>query len=167
MNPLLTDAGLQALARQLGAVLVKRGWKLATAESCTGGWIAKVVTDIPGSSAWFDCGFVTYSNTAKQRMLGVAAELLMQHGAVSANTVAAMATAATSCSGAQVAVAVSGVAGPDGGSVAKPVGTVWFAFVAPGYSVVSEREHFVGDREAVRRAAVHHAMQRLNDLLGS
>ncbi|MFO1435122.1 MAG: nicotinamide-nucleotide amidase [Gammaproteobacteria bacterium] len=161
----MTDAVLQELAQQLGNALIKRKLKLVTAESCTGGWISKVVTDIPGSSAWFDSGYITYSNAAKQKMLDVDAKLLMQYGAVSANTVEAMATAAVGRSGAQIAVAVSGVAGPDGGSVDKPVGTVWFAFAAPGYGVISEREHFVGDREAVRRAAVRHALQRLHDLV--
>lgn len=161
-----TDADLQGLAQRLGERLLQSGLMLACAESCTGGWIAKVLTDIPGSSRWFDRGFVTYSNSAKVDQLGVAAETLLRFGAVSAETVSAMASGAIAHSHAQLAVSVSGVAGPDGGTVDKPVGTVWFGFVVPGIAASTEREHFNGDREAVRRRAVRHALQRLLDRLG-
>lgn len=160
------DLALRSLAERLGERLRERDWMLATAESCTGGWIGKVVTDIPGSSRWYDRGFVTYSNAAKVDQLGVPPEILLQHGAVSAETVRAMASGAIAHSRAQVAVSVSGVAGPDGGSIEKPVGTVWFGYVVPGFAAHAEREHFVGDRDAVRRRAVRHALMRLIDQLG-
>jgi nicotinamide-nucleotide amidase len=161
-----TDADLQGLAQRLGERLLASGWMLVCAESCTGGWIAKVLTDIPGSSRWFDRGFVTYSNSAKVDQLGVAAETLLRFGAVSGETVSAMAVGAIAHSHAQVAVSVSGVAGPDGGTIDKPVGLVWFGVVVPGAAVCTEREHFSGDREAVRRRAVRHALLRLLDQLG-
>ncbi|MBK1630750.1 damage-inducible protein CinA [Thiohalocapsa halophila] len=155
---------LNALAAQLGRRLADAGLMLATAESCTGGWIAKCVTDIAGSSAWLDRGFVTYSNAAKQDMLGVAAATLAEHGAVSEPVVRAMAAGAVAHSAAQVAVAVSGVAGPDGGSADKPVGTVCFGFALPD-GVSTETLHFDGDRDAVRRQSVAHALTRLIGLL--
>ena len=152
--------------RLLADLLLKNRRLLATAESCTGGMIAAACTDLAGSSAWFDRGFVTYSNEAKTQMLGVTASLITQHGAVSEEVVRAMVQGAIAHSRAQVAVAVTGVAGPTGGSVAKPVGTVWFGFATPA-GVVAEIQRFAGDREAVRAATVQHALQRLLALLSS
>lgn len=145
-------------------LLLKKGWMLATAESCTGGMISAACTDLAGSSAWFERGFVTYSNEAKIELLGVDAALITQHGAVSEEVARAMASGALSRSLAQVSVAVTGVAGPTGGSAAKPVGTVWFGFALPG-RLVSEVRRFDGDRAAVRSATVQHALQRLLQLL--
>lgn len=151
----------------LADLLQKKGWMLATAESCTGGMIAAACTDLAGSSNWFERGFVTYSNDAKTEMLGVDAALIKQHGAVSEAIVRAMASGALNHSEAQVAVAVTGVAGPTGGSFEKPVGTVWFGFALPGLSgpVVSEVCQLDGDRAAVRMATVQHALRRLAALL--
>jgi len=159
------DDDLTPLAEALGAALTTRGWLLATAESCTGGWIAKAVTDIAGSSGWLDRGFVTYSNAAKQDMLGVRAATLEAHGAVSEPVVAEMAKGALAHSRAQAAVAVSGVAGPGGGSVGKPVGTVCFAW-AIGGGVETATVHFAGGRDAVRRSSVAHALRGLIERLG-
>ena len=150
----------------LADLLLNKGWLLATAESCTGGLISAACTDLAGSSNWFERGFVTYSNEAKTDMLGVAAALLTAHGAVSEEVARAMAQGAIQHSRARVAVAVTGVAGPTGGSRAKPVGTVWFGFMVDG-QVSSERQHFDGDRAAVRSATVHHALQRLVQLLAN
>jgi nicotinamide-nucleotide amidase len=155
-----SDAALAALARGVGAALTARGWHAAAAESCTGGWIAKVLTDVPGASQWFTTGYVTYANEAKSRDLGVRAQLLATHGAVSEPVVAAMATAARERAQVDVAVAVSGIAGPDGGSPDKPVGTVWFAWAYPE-GLASETRRFPGDRDAVRRFAVAHALEGL------
>ena len=149
---------------QIANLLVKNQLKLASAESCTGGMIAAACTDLAGSSAWFERGFVTYSNEAKTQMLSVDAALITQHGAVSEAVARAMAQGVVSHSQAQVAVAVTGVAGPTGGSAAKPVGTVWFGFVTPA-GVVTEMQHFAGDRAAVRTATVEHAFERLLALL--
>lgn len=145
-------------------LLLKKGWMLATAESCTGGMISAVCTDLAGSSTWFERGFVTYSNEAKNELLGVDAALIAVHGAVSEEVARAMASGALGHSRAQVSVAVTGVAGPTGGSAAKPVGTVWFGFALPGW-LVSEVRRFDGDRAAVRSATVQHALQRLLQLL--
>jgi nicotinamide-nucleotide amidase len=144
--------------------LQKRGWMLATAESCTGGLIAATCTDLAGSSAWFERGLVTYSNAAKTELLGVDPALIAQHGAVSDAVVRAMVQGALKHAHAQVAVAVTGVAGPGGGSADKPVGTVWFGFALPG-QVLTERRHFAGDRAQVRSATVQHALVRLTQLL--
>ena len=133
---------------------------LTCAESCTGGWIAKVLTDRPGSSNWFDRGFVTYTNRAKQEMLGVSSETLAIHGAVSRETVLEMAHGALANSAAGYAVAVSGIAGPGGGSEEKPVGTVWIAWVCDGFADAT-CEHFQGDRESVRLASVEAALAGL------
>lgn len=133
---------------------------MVTAESCTGGQIAGACTDLAGSSGWFECGFVTYSNEAKTAMLGVDAALIARHGAVSEPVARAMAQGALARSRAQVSVAVTGIAGPTGGSVAKPVGTVWFGWCVLG-QVTSETRRFDGDRAAVRTATVRHALQRL------
>lgn len=156
----ITDRDLAVLAERLGAALRARGWTLATAESCTGGWIAKAVTDIPGSSEWFVAGYVVYSNDAKVRMLGVPSETIAEHGAVSEPVVVALAEHARRDSGAQLAVAVSGVAGPGGGTPAKPVGTVWFAWSGPD-GTRAERRRFDGDRESVRRQSVAVALREL------
>ena len=180
---------VQALATQLLA----RGWMLATAESCTGGLIAAACTDLAGSSTWFERGFVTYSNAAKAQMLGVDAALIAQHGAVSEPVARAMAKGALQHAHAQVALAVTGVAGPGGGSADKPVGTVWFAWALPAQTpgtpasdasagsgadfagqakapppdtmLHSEVMHFAGDRAAVRQATLHHSLRRLLELL--
>ncbi len=153
-----------ALCGLLADVLVKKQWQLATAESCTGGLIAAACTDLAGSSDWFERGFVTYSNAAKTELLGVAPELIEHHGAVSEAVVRAMAAGALARSQAQVAVAVTGIAGPGGGSAAKPVGTVWLSWATPA-GITSEVQHFGGDRAAVRTATVHHALTRLVTLL--
>ena len=150
-------------------LLIKNDWFLATAESCTGGLIAAACTDLAGSSSWFERGFVTYSNAAKTEALGVDAKLITAEGAVSEPVVRAMARGALQHSHAQVAVAVTGVAGPTGGSAAKPVGTVWFGFAlgpSPG-QLVSELQLFEGDRAAVRQATLRHALQRLSELMAS
>ena len=151
---------------QIANLLLNNQLSLATAESCTGGMIAAACTDLAGSSAWFERGFVTYSNEAKTQMLGVDTALIARHGAVSEEVVRAMVQGAIAHSRAQVAVAVTGVAGPSGGSAAKPVGTVWFGFATPA-GVVTEVKHFDGDRAAVRSATVAHALARLVNLLGS
>jgi nicotinamide-nucleotide amidase len=150
----------------LADLLLKNKLVLATAESCTGGMIAAACTDLAGSSAWFERGFVTYSNEAKTELLGVPANLIQAHGAVSEPVVHAMVQGAITHSRAQVAVAVTGVAGPTGGSKEKPVGTVWFGFATPA-GVVTEMQRFEGDRAAVRSATVQHALGRLVDLLAN
>ena len=154
----------RASCEALATLLVERGWMLATAESCTGGMIAAACTDLSGSSNWFERGFVTYSNEAKQEMLGVDAGLVTQHGAVSEVVARAMAFGAVRRSLAQVSVAVTGVAGPTGGSRQKPVGTVWFGFQVDG-RLTSEMHRFDGDRAAVRSATVQYALRRLLELL--
>lgn len=145
-------------------LLLKSDWKLATAESCTGGLIAAACTELSGSSNWFESGFVTYSNEAKTELLGVDAALIARHGAVSEEVARAMAQGALQRSHAQVALSVTGVAGPTGGSAAKPVGTVWFGWATPG-GVTTDMRLFAGDRAAVRAAAVHHALHTLHTLL--
>ena len=157
------DARLQSQARQLAEMLELGHIRLATAESCTGGWLAKLCTDIPGSSAWFDCGFVTYSNQAKQRMLGVAAATLDAHGAVSEAVAREMVSGALSHSGADMALAISGIAGPGGGSSDKPVGMVCLAWGRRDGRIDTETCHFDGDRDAVRRQAVTWALLGLMD----
>lgn len=152
-----TDETLHQLATALRA----RGWKLATAESCTGGLIAAACTALPGSSHWFERGFVTYSNEAKTELLGVPAALIDQHGAVSEAVARAMAEGALTRSHAHLAVAVTGVAGPDGGTPAKPVGTVWMALAAEGAATTAVRLNFPGDRAGVRSSTVQHALQAL------
>lgn len=148
------------LAQALGAALKQRGWLLTAAESCTGGWVAQSVTDIAGSSAWFERGFVTYSNQAKQEMLGVQAASLQAHGAVSEAVVLEMAQGALAHSAAQIAVAISGIAGPGGGSSDKPVGTVWLAWATPT-QCYAQKQVFEGNRQAVRAQAVELALQEL------
>jgi nicotinamide-nucleotide amidase len=166
MTVTLDDRALETLARRLGERLLARGWMAATAESCTGGWIAKTLTDVAGSSAWFDRGFVTYTNEAKQDLLGVRGETLAAHGAVSEATVREMVAGALARSRAAVAVAVSGIAGPTGGTPDKPVGTVWLAWGGSAGTIRAEHCRFEGDREAVRRQAVAQALAGLDGLLG-
>ena len=180
------ETGVARLVQALAAQLLSRGWMLATAESCTGGLIAAACTDLAGSSTWFERGFVTYSNAAKAQMLGVDTALIAQHGAVSEPVARAMAQGALQHAHAQVALAVTGVAGPGGGSADKPVGTVWFAWALPqgasapdagadlagganvpaqAPALQSEVMHFEGDRAAVRQATLHHSLRRLLELL--
>ena len=158
-----SDRDLEAWARKLGRALQARGLRVATAESCTGGWIAKALTDVAGSSQWFDGGVVAYSNAAKISLLGVASDVLAAKGAVSEETVRAMAEGARSRFAADFAVAVSGIAGPVGGSPDKPVGTVHFGWAAPG-GTTAARRIFAGDRETVRRLTVAFALERLIEL---
>ena len=147
------------LAVRLGQALQGRQWTIATAESCTGGLIAGAITDVAGSSAWFDRGFVTYSNAAKVEMLGVRPETLVTLGAVSEATAREMAAGALARSGADIAVAVTGVAGPAGGTPEKPVGLVCLAWAIRGGALQSQTERFAGDRTAVRAATVERALQ--------
>ena len=158
------ELSAHAVCGLVADLLMNRGWMLATAESCSGGLIAATCTDLAGSSAWLERGFVTYSNAAKTEMLGVDAALIAQHGAVSEPVARAMAAGALQHSAAQVAVAVTGVAGPTGGSAEKPVGTVWFAWATPD-GLTSEQRQFAGDRAAVRQATVRHALHTLTRLL--
>jgi nicotinamide-nucleotide amidase len=164
-QPPLADKATPALVAALADLLRQKGWMLATAESCTGGLIAGTCTDLAGSSDWFDRGFVSYSNAAKTDMLDVDAALIAAHGAVSEPVARAMAAGASARSGARVAVAVTGVAGPTGGSADKPVGTVWFGWSVDG-QLRTERRRFEGDRATVRAATVHYALQTLVLLLG-
>jgi len=142
----------------LAGLLESRGWRISTAESCTGGGLAKALTDRPGSSAWFEFGFVTYGNNAKLDLLGVSAETLAANGAVSQAVAEEMARGAREASGADLAVAITGVAGPTGGSADKPVGTVWLAWAGPGDLVGAELRNFPGDRAAIRSQAVAAAL---------
>jgi nicotinamide-nucleotide amidase len=152
---------LEALAAEVGEQLLANGERLATAESCTGGWVGQCATAIAGSSRWFERGFVTYSNEAKIEMLGVGPETLAAHGAVSEATAAAMARGALRHSRADWALAVTGVAGPAGGSPGRPVGTVCFAWAGPQGRLETETRCFAGDRSAVRAQSVAHALQGL------
>ena len=158
------DDELLALAARLGAAALARGAMIATAESCTGGLVAGAITAIAGSSAWFERGFVTYSNLAKEQQLGVAPSTIERFGAVSEETARAMVEGAVRGAPAQWAVAVTGIAGPDGGSPEKPVGTVWFAWAGPEH-LTTLRRHFDGDRAAVREASVRVALEGLVDRL--
>ncbi|MBV8465943.1 MAG: CinA family protein [Burkholderiales bacterium] len=154
------------LAEQLGQMLMSRGWRVTAAESCTGGGIASAITDVAGSSGWFDMAFVTYSNAAKQRLVGVDASTLAEHGAVSEAVVREMAAGACVEARADFAVAVSGIAGPSGGTAEKPVGTVCFAWVGPG-GVKSETVFFGGDRAGIRAKTVEHALRGLLAMVSS
>lgn len=155
------DPQLDTLSQLVGEHLAARGWRLATAESCTGGWVAEVVTATGGSSGWFDCGFVTYSNDAKCALLGVSPMTLARHGAVSEATVAEMALGCLERSEAEITLSISGIAGPGGGSPAKPVGTVCFGWARHGEAPQTATCHFDGDRAAVRRQAVVFALTEL------
>jgi nicotinamide-nucleotide amidase len=158
-SPTLGDDALRALAAEAGALLLAAGRRVATAESCTGGWVAKCLTDIAGSSQWFERGYVTYSNEAKAQSVGVAASVIETFGAVSRPTAEQMAAGALHASGADIAVAVTGIAGPDGGSADKPVGLVWFALAQRTAAPVAIQQQFAGDREGIRRAAVASALR--------
>lgn len=158
---------LSELSGRVGEALLARRQTLAVAESCTGGWVAKCITDIAGSSQWFDRGFVTYTNAAKEAMLGVQAATLASAGAVSEATVKEMVQGALRNSRADCALAISGIAGPGGAVPGKPVGTVCFAWVAPGSPVQVATRQFTGDRDAVRRQAVDHALTGLLHVLGT
>ena len=155
----------ETLARSVGHELKKQGLMLAAAESCTGGWVAQIVTSVSGSSEWFERGFVTYTNLSKREMLGVKTMILSRHGAVSEPTARAMAEGALANSHAQVAVAITGIAGPTGGTPEKPVGTVCFAWAGKKRDTVSAKHLFTGDREGIRRQAVATALQGLLDFL--
>ena len=157
---------MDVLAAQVGGLLKAHGLMLATAESCTGGGVAQAITDVAGSSAWFERGFVTYSNLAKQQMLGVSEAMLNQYGAVSEAVVREMVAGALDKSAAQVALAVSGIAGPDGGTPDKPVGTVWFAWGIKYGATHAQRHQLNGNRAEVRAQSVHLALQGVIDLLG-
>lgn len=158
---MVDDRDLTALAAQLGAQLKSAGETVAVAESCTGGWLGQVLTSVPGSSAWFDRGFVTYSNRAKMEMLGVDVELLARAGAVSEAIARAMADGALAHSPADRTVAVTGIAGPSGGTPEKPVGLVWFAWGRRGHPTRSASANFRGDRDSIRRQAVIFAIEEM------
>ena len=162
-----SDTQLLGLARALGEALQHANLTLATAESCTGGWIAKMVTDVAGSSAWFEAGLVAYSYEAKQALLGVRSETLTRHGAVSEEVALEMVSGALIRSGASMAVAVTGIAGPGGGLPGKPVGSVWIAWTRRGGYPHARLFHFDGDREAVRRQTVASALEGLLEPLHS
>ena len=159
------DDALYLLATEVGQALQSRGMMLATAESCTGGWVGEALTAVPGSSGWYERGFITYSNAAKHEMLDVATATLAAFGAVSEPTVREMAAGALQHSHAQIALAVSGIAGPGGGTAEKPVGSVWFAWGLAGGALTSERRVFAGDRDTVRRQAVEAALKGVLALL--
>ena len=167
---MVEDIGIRGLAESLVTALSSSGKTVTTAESCTGGWIAKAITDVPGSSSAFAYGIVSYSNGAKESLLGVENSTLVEHGAVSSQVVKQMAQGALQLSGADIAVAVSGVAGPDGGTDEKPVGTVWFAWAVrtkSGISVDGETQRFDGNRNEVRVQTVAQALRGLLDRIES
>jgi len=159
---MVSDAELYELAARVGHKLRAAGRRIVTAESCTGGWVSKALTDVPGSSQWFECGFVTYSNAAKVRDLGVSAGTLESFGAVSEQAVREMAEGALRVAQANVALAVSGIAGPDGAAPGKPVGTVWFCAAAregTAIDIIAEEQSFEGDRAQVRSRSVEHGLR--------
>ncbi len=164
---LANDSQLHDLAQSIAALFIQRGATLVTAESCTGGWISKTLTDVAGSSAWFECGVVAYSYEAKEALLGVRPETLELHGAVSRETAIEMVSGALARYGASVAVAVTGIAGPSGGTPDKPVGTVWIGWKRRGDYARAELFHFAGDREAVRRQTVAAALDGVQKILTS
>ena len=161
------NTDIDRLAIVVGDILLEKRLMLATVESCTGGWIAQTVTNIPGSSAWFERGFVTYSNEAKQELVGVQAETLTKHGAVSREVAVEMALGGVQRSRADVAVSVTGIAGPDGGTPEKPVGTVWIAWADRYGRSEAKCYGLQGDRRAVREASVEHALCGLTDFLNT
>lgn len=156
---------LKICASDLVKQSIQYGFKIATAESCTGGWVAKLITDVAGSSACFDCSLVTYSNQAKQELLGVPVQTLKDFGAVSQETVKAMVLGLLDRCSADMGVAISGIAGPGGGSAEKPVGTVWLAWARPGQVIECVRYQFEGDRDAVRRQAAYQALKGIERLM--
>jgi len=160
------DDTLDALARRAAHALKTKGWMLAIAESCTGGMVSQVFTSIAGSSEWFERGFVTYSNLAKRELLNVTTTTLARFGAVSEQTARAMADGALANSHAQVSVAITGIAGPTGGTPEKPVGTVWFAWAGKDRDTVTASAQFEGDRDAVRRHAAGRALAGLISFIG-
>lgn len=153
------EHNIYGLAVKIGQSLVQRDWMLVTAESCTGGWVGQAVTAVSGSSAWYERGYITYSNTAKCEMLGVQQTTLDHYGAVSPQTAQEMATGALNRSHAQISVSITGIAGPDGGTAAKPVGMVCFAWATQDGLVQQETHYFSGDRESIRRQAVATALE--------
>jgi len=153
--------GIQALVASLARQCIQHGWKLATAESCTGGGLAYAITSIPGSSVWFERGFVTYSDAAKQELLGVNPQTLAQFGAVSKEVAIEMAEGVLKHAQAQVSAAITGIAGPDGGSKEKPVGTVWFAWSAQGKETKTLLVHFQGNRQEIREQAIETALLKI------
>jgi len=155
------EAEASELLSRLAETLVDRGWRMATAESCTGGWIAKCCTDLAGSSAWFERGFVTYSNQAKMEMLGVDRAALASDGAVSRAVAEQMALGARQRAPVEVSLSVTGIAGPNGASEEKPVGLVWFGWSIADREIESQQQYFEGDRDAVRRKSVLHALEGL------
>lgn len=157
----MNDSALLEAAKILADHSRAQSLRVAVAESCTGGWLAKCCTDLPGSSDWFECGWATYSNEVKSQLLGVDPELIRREGAVSRAVVEAMATGVLERAQCDLACAISGVAGPSGGTERAPVGCVWFAFLCAGGEVCSEQQDFSGDREAIRRASVLHALRRM------
>ncbi len=161
--PKIADVTLYQLTEELATGLLNKQWQLVTAESCTGGWLAKCCTDLPGSSAWFAGGVVSYSNPLKQSLLGVNENTLAQFGAVSEPVVKEMAHGCMEKLGGQISVAISGIAGPDGGSDQKPVGLVWFGFASAKQSFCCQ-QRFAGDREAIRRQAVAFALRKLIEM---
>jgi nicotinamide-nucleotide amidase len=162
----VSDEELHQLARELGGALQARNWMVATAESCTGGWVGQLLTAIPGSSAWYERGFITYANAAKQEMLGVPADLLETCGAVSEETAGAMATGALAHSHAQASLAISGIAGPGGGTPQKPVGLVCYGWALADGTRMSSTCRLDGDREEIRSRAAAAAMRGLIELMG-
>ena len=156
---------LNALINDIALLLKKKQWQLVTAESCTGGLIASAITEVPGSSQWFERGFVTYSNLSKQEMLGVPQEIIEQFGAVSEQVAAAMAMGALQHSKGHIALSVTGIAGPEGGSIEKPVGTVCFAWAAIGRPVTLLKKQLTGDRKAIRLTACQLALEGIRDLI--
>jgi nicotinamide-nucleotide amidase len=162
----VSDEELHQLASELGDKLMNRGWMLATAESCTGGWAGQLITALPGCSNWYERGFITYANAAKIEMLGVSTETLAMHGAVSEETASAMAAGALAHSHAQAALAISGIAGPGGGTPQKPVGLVCYGWALAGGTVMSSTCRLDGDREEIRSRAVAASLRGLIDLIG-
>ena len=162
----MSEPKLRQLSVLVGNKLKEKGLWITCAESCTGGWVAKSITDIAGSSAWFDRGFVTYSNASKHQLLGVSDATLDKFGAVSEETVREMAKGALHAAGANLALSISGIAGPDGGTATKPVGTVWFGFAGDGGRTLAIKQQFSGDRDSVRlQAAVFSLQTVLNEFL--
>lgn len=166
----MDDKTLTTLAEELARLLIDKKKSITLAESCSGGWVAKVFTDLSGSSEWFVGGFVSYSNQFKEEVLGVNSSILQKYGAVSQETVEAMALGALSKSHADFSLAISGIAGPDGGTIEKPVGLVWFAWAEKNKSqkvLKSQKQKFGGDRLSVRRQAVAHAVLEMSKLLNN